>query len=258
MSLPEEGRRRVVELARRHEVLVVEDDPYGLLRFEGEPAPTLHELDGGDNVVYSCVVHQDGGARHPHRLPGAARADGGGDGAAVGEHLIAPNTFAEAALAAYCRAGRFEPNVERATATLKQRRDAMEAALREHFPAGARWTTPEGGYFYWVDLPEQIDTAELLPQAAERGVPYISGKEFCAGGGARRCGWPSAPLRPSRSARALPGWARCFSEALTPARRQTVRRRPAATRGPADPDGRPAARGAARPGAPVEAPPSRL
>ena len=94
--------------------------------------------------------------------------------------LIAPNTFAEAALAAYCRAGRFEPNVERATATLKQRRDAMEAALREHFPAGARWTTPEGGYFYWVDLPEQMDTAALLPQAAERGVPYISGKEFSA------------------------------------------------------------------------------
>ena len=45
-------------------------------------------------------------------------------------------------------------------------------------PQGARWTTPEGGYFYWVDLPEQIDTAELLPQAAERGVPYVSGKEF--------------------------------------------------------------------------------
>ena len=54
----------------------------------------------------------------------------------------------------------------------------MEAALREHFPEGARWTTPEGGYFYWVDLPEQIDTAALLPQAAERGVPYVNGRDF--------------------------------------------------------------------------------
>jgi DNA-binding transcriptional MocR family regulator len=178
VSLPEPGRRRVVELARRHEVLVVEDDPYGLLRFEGEPAPTLHELDGGDNVVYSCSFTKTvapgirtGYLVLPEQMAGAM--------ARLSENtLIAPNTFAEAALAAYCRAGKFEPNVARATATLKQRRDAMEAALREHFPAGARWTTPEGGYFYWVDLPEQIDTAELLPQAAERGVPYISGKEF--------------------------------------------------------------------------------
>ena len=82
-------------------------------------------------------------------------------------------------------AGRFEPNFERATAVLKQRRDAMEAALREHFPEGARWTTPEGGYFYWVDLPDSLDTAALLAEAARRGVPYVSGGEFCAGGGGR-------------------------------------------------------------------------
>ena len=212
VSLPEEGRRRVVELARRHEVLVVEDDPYGLLRFEGGPAPTLHELDGGDNVVYSCSFTKTvapgirtGYLVLPEQMAGAM--------ARLSENtLIAPNTFAEAALAAYCRAGKFEPNVERATATLKQRRDAMEAALREHFPAGARWTTPEGGYFYWVDLPEQIDTAELLPQAAERGVPYISGKEFSPRAAAPRSAWPSAPSRPSRSARALPGWARCSAK----------------------------------------------
>jgi DNA-binding transcriptional MocR family regulator len=96
---------------------------------------------------------------------------------------IAPNTFAEATLAAYCRAGRFEPNVERITGLLRARRDAMEAALRAHFPEGARWTTPQGGYFYWVDLPATIDTGELLATAAERGVPYVKGSDFCAGGG---------------------------------------------------------------------------
>src|SRR3954453_4784843 len=130
VSLPEEGRRRVVELARRHEVLVIEDDPYGLLRFEGEPAPTLHELDGGDNVVYSCSFTKTvapgirtGYLLLPEQMAGAM--------ARLSENtLIAPNTFAEAALAAYCRAGWFEPHVERATAQLKQRRDAMEAALR--------------------------------------------------------------------------------------------------------------------------------
>lgn len=216
VSLPEEGRRRVVELARRHEVLVVEDDPYGLLRFEGEPAPTLHELDGGDNVVYSCSFTKTvapgirtGYLVLPEQMAGAM--------ARLSENtLIAPNTFAEAALAAYCRAGRFEPNVERATATLKQRRDAMEAALREHFPAGARWTTPEGGYFYWVDLPEQIDTAELLPQAVERGVPYISGKEFSPRGrSSLRLAFSA--VTPEQISEGVARLGALFSEALTPA-----------------------------------------
>ena len=64
-------------------------------------------------------------------------------------------------------------------------RDAMESALRDHFPEGARWTTPEGGYFYWVDLPETVDTAALLPQATEAGVPYVKGADFCSAGRGR-------------------------------------------------------------------------
>ena len=86
VSLPEEGRRRVVELARRHEVLVVEDDPYGLLRFEGRAGADAARAGRRRQRRLLLLVHQDGGARHPHRLPGAARADGGGDGASVGEH----------------------------------------------------------------------------------------------------------------------------------------------------------------------------
>jgi DNA-binding transcriptional MocR family regulator len=218
VSLPEEGRRRVVALARDRGILVVEDDPYGLLRFEGSPAPTLHEIDGGDNVVYSSSFTKTvapgirtGYLVLPERLaPGLAK---------LSENTyIAPNTFAEAALAAYCRAGRFEPNVERATATLKDRRDAMEAALREHFPEGARWTTPQGGYFYWVDLPNAIDTAALLPDAAERGVPYVSGADFCAGGGGRsslRLAFSAVP--PDRIAEGVARLGALLSEQLAPA-----------------------------------------
>jgi len=183
VSLPERGRRRVVELAQQYGVLIVEDDPYGLLRFEGVAAPTLLELDGGENVVYSSSFTKTvapgirtGYLVLPERLVAPM--------AKLSENTyIAPNTFAEATLAAYCRAGRFEPNVARATAQLRERRDAMESALREHFPEGARWTTPEGGYFYWVDLPASIDTGELLAVAADRGVPFIKGSDFCAGGG---------------------------------------------------------------------------
>jgi len=182
VSLPEGARRRVVELCRDRSVLVMEDDPYGLLRFEGESAPTLHELDGGDNVIYSSSFTKTvaPGVRTgylvlPELLTGPL--------ARLSENTyIGPNTFAEAALAAYCRAGHFEPNVERATAILKERRDAMEAALRAHFPDGARWTTPQGGYFYWVDLPESLDTAALLSEATDAGVPYVKGADFCSPG----------------------------------------------------------------------------
>jgi len=185
VSLPAAARRRVAELCREAGILIVEDDPYGLLRFEGEAAPTLHEIDGGDNVVYSSSFTKTvaPGLRTGYLvLPEALT----GPLARLSENTyIGPNSFAEATLAAYCAAGRFEPNVERATAQLKQRRDAMESALRDHFPEGARWTTPEGGYFYWVDLPETVDTAALLPQATEAGVPYVKGADFCSAGRGR-------------------------------------------------------------------------
>ena len=150
VTLPAEARRRLVELCRAAGVLLLEDDPYGLLRFEGDAEPSLHELDGGDNVIYSSSFTKTvapglrtGYLVLPERLTGPL--------AKISENTtIGPNSFAEATLNAYCRAGRFEPNVELATAALRERRDAMEAGLREHFPEGARWTTPRGGYFYWV------------------------------------------------------------------------------------------------------------
>ena len=171
-------RRRVVELARERGVLLVEDDPYGLLRFEGEPLPSLHELDGGDNVIYcsSFTKTVAPGVRTgylvlPQRLVG--------EFAALSTNTyISPNAFAEAALAAYCGLGFFEANVARATEQLRMRRDAMEAALREHFPAGSTWTTPAGGYFFWVRLPDRINPSATLTAAAEAGVPYVAGADF--------------------------------------------------------------------------------
>ena len=171
-------RRRVVELARERGVLLVEDDPYGLLRFEGEPMPSLHELDGGDNVIYCSSFTKTiaPGVRTgylvlPERLvPEFA--------ALSTNTYISPNAFAEAALAAYCGLGFFETNVARATDQLRIRRDAMQAALQEHFPAGCSWTTPAGGYFFWVQMPAGIDPSRTLPAATEAGVPYVAGADF--------------------------------------------------------------------------------
>ncbi len=180
-----ERRRALLELVHRHDLMVVEDDPYGLLRFEGDPVPTLHELDGGERVIYCSSFTKTiapgvrtGYVILPERLvkPLAVMSE---------DTHIGPNTLAEAVVAAYCEAGRFEPNVARATAGLRARRDAMESALREHFPDGSRWTTPMGGYFFWVELPDGIDTTEALSAAVEQGVPYVKGADFFAGEGGR-------------------------------------------------------------------------
>jgi 2-aminoadipate transaminase len=218
VSLGADGRKRVVEVAREHGVLLMEDDPYGLLRFEGERLPTLHELDGGDNVIYSSSFTKTvaPGIRTGYLVLPEPLA---GPLATLSEHTyIAPNTFAEATLHAYCMAGRFEPNVAHSTEVLRRRRDAMEAALTEHFPEGSRWTTPQGGYFYWVDLPGDLDAGELLAVATERGVPYVKGTDFCAGGGGRSSvRLAFSAVAPEQIGEGLARLGSLFSERLQPA-----------------------------------------
>jgi len=217
VSLAGPARRQVVELARDRGVLLVEDDPYGLLRFEGEALPTLHELDGGDNVIYSSSFTKTvapgirtGYMVLPERLvPGLMK---------LSENtVIGPNTFAEATLHAYCAAGRFEPGVERATAILKQRRDAMEAALREHMPQGAHWTTPQGGYFYWIDLPGGLDSSALQAEASQRGVAYISGREFSPERGRSSVRLAFSAVSPDQIGEGVARLGTLFAEALAPA-----------------------------------------
>jgi 2-aminoadipate transaminase len=178
-------RRALLELAHEHDLLLVEDDPYGLLRFEGDRIPTLHELDGGERVVYCSSFTKTiaPGVRTGYLVVPETLVK---PLAVLSENAhIGPNTLAEAVVWTYCDAGRFEPNVARATEGLRLRRDAMEAALREHFPAGSRWATPHGGYFFWVDLPDGLDTTDALPAAVEQGVAYVRGADFFASAGGR-------------------------------------------------------------------------
>ena len=133
MSL--ERRKRVLELAEQHDVVVVEDDPYGLLRWAGESPPTLYELDGGERVMTlsSFTKTVAPGLRIGYVVAPEELA------AAVGKHAentyISPCMVSQAGLAAYCEAGYFEPGVERAKAELKARCDAMVESVRAHFPA---------------------------------------------------------------------------------------------------------------------------
>jgi len=168
-TLTTERRRRLVELARDYDLLVLEDDPYGLVRFEGEPVPTLFELDGGERVVYSSSFSKTiaPGLRVGYFvLPPALASEL--EALAVSTY-ITPVLLGQATVFEFLRRGNLEPNLERVTSLLRVRRDAMLAALEGDLPA-ARWSRPEGGYFIWVELPREIGEAP--------GVAFVKGADF--------------------------------------------------------------------------------
>ncbi|MDX6370293.1 MAG: 2-aminoadipate transaminase, partial [Gaiellaceae bacterium] len=157
-TLSVERRRRLVELAREHDLLVLEDDPYGLVRYEGEAPPTLFELEGGELVAYSSSFSKTiaPGLRVGYFvLPAPLEREL--ETLAVSTY-ITPVLLGQATVYEFLRRGNFEPNLERVRGLLGARRDAMLSALAAELP-GARWSHPEGGYFIWLELPEGADTA---------------------------------------------------------------------------------------------------
>ena len=182
-TLSEERRRRVVEIARAHDILVLEDDPYGLVRFEGEAPPTLFELEGGTNVIYASSFSKTiaPGLRVGYfvlPLELAAQIE-----ALAVSTYISPPFLTQATVYEFVRRGNFEPNLVRVNGLLKARRDAMLEALEQHMPPDATWSRPEGGYFIWLDVPSGPDTAELLGKAEAAGVTFVKGTDFFVPGG---------------------------------------------------------------------------
>lgn len=177
-TLPRDRRERVVELARSYDLLVLEDDPYGLVRFEGEPLPSLHELSGG-TVAYSSSFSKTiapglrvGWFVLPEAL--ARRVEE----AATGTY-ITPVLLGQATVYEFLTRGLFDTNLERIQSLLRARRDAMLSALERHLPALAT-TRPQGGYFLWGSL-DGVDAGELLERAEAAGVTFVRGTDF--GGG---------------------------------------------------------------------------
>lgn len=177
-TLSTERRRRLVELARAHELLVLEDDPYGLVRYEGEAPPSLFELEGGDLVAYSSSFSKTiaPGIRVGYLvLPEALETEL--EAIAVSTY-ITPVLLSQGTVFEFLRRGNFEPNLERVRGLLGARRDTMLAALERDLPDGAHWSRPEGGYFLWLDLPGEADAMELLARAREAGVVFEAGAGF--------------------------------------------------------------------------------
>ena len=177
-TLPLDRRRRLLELAREHELLIFEDDPYGLIRFEGDRVPTLFELADGDGVLHSSSFSKTvaPGVRvgyfvFPEQLAREIEL-------LAASTYITPVLLGEATVYEFVRSGRFEPNLERVRALLRTRRDAMLDGLESHFGDAATWSKPEGGYFIWVDFADGVDGADVLERATAAGVTLIAGSDF--------------------------------------------------------------------------------
>src|SRR5262245_53222182 len=182
VTLSLERRRRLVQLAREHEVLIVEDNPYGLLRYDGEEQATLYNLDGGDYVLYLGTLSKIlspgiriGWVAAP---PPVLEKIGLGKQAAD----LCTSTLSQYFVREYFGEGRWRDYIADLIEIYRRRRDVMLDALDQNFPEGADWTRPEGGLFLWATLPDYIDTTDLLAKALRENVAFVPGRSAYADG----------------------------------------------------------------------------
>jgi 2-aminoadipate transaminase len=173
MSL--ERRRELVRIAGERELIVLEDNPYGLLRYEGESLPTLHSLDD-EFVIYASTFSKIlspgvrlGWAAAP--APILAKMQIGKQGSD-----LCSSSISQYFVAAYFDAGPWDDYVRSLLEIYRRRRDVMLDAMAEHFPREAEWTHPQGGLFIWATLPDYIDTTDLLARALREHVAFVPGR----------------------------------------------------------------------------------
>ncbi|MET7292461.1 PLP-dependent aminotransferase family protein [Streptomyces griseoloalbus] len=181
-TLPAARRAAVAEVAARCGLWIVEDDPYGELRFEGERMPWIAAQPGAEDRTvllgsFSKVMAPGlrlGWLRAPEELRRACVV------AKQAADLHTP-TLNQLAAARYLTDRNLDAHVTRVAGAYGARRDAMLAGLTDALPAGSTWTRPEGGMFLWARLPEGHDTTALLPEVVRHDVAYVPGAPFYAG-----------------------------------------------------------------------------
>jgi DNA-binding transcriptional MocR family regulator len=184
VSLSQERRDVVLDIARRHDVLVLEDNPYGLLGFDGDPVPALRARTP-DGVLYLGSFSKTfapglrvGWVLAPHsvreKLVLAAEAA-----------VLCPPNFTQMVVADYLKTQPWQEQVKVFRELYRERRDAILDALTSLFPPEATWTRPAGGFYTWVTLPPGLDAKEMLPRAVTARVAYVPGTAFYADGSGR-------------------------------------------------------------------------
>ena len=187
LTLTLQQRQQLVEATNRHHALIVEDDPYQRLRFEGEPLPSLMHLANRlqepgtqyqGNVIYL-------GTFSKIMAPGLRVGWIVAPAPLIDKLVIAKqgtdlqaSTFTQMLAYEFTRSEFQEQHIERICSVYSERRDYMLAAMQRHFPENVRWTKPKGGMFLWVVLPEEINANELLAEALKYNVAFVPGTTF--------------------------------------------------------------------------------
>ena len=181
VTQPLERRTEVLQIAERADLLVIEDNPYGLLGFDADPLPAMRSLNT-EHVVYLGTFSKTfapgfrvGWVLAPH---------------AVREKLVlaqesatlCPPVFSQFAIAAYLQNHDWRGQIKVFREMYRERRDAMMAGLADHMPAGTSWTQPSGGFYVWLTLPDGLDSQAMLPRAVSARVAYVPGTAFYADG----------------------------------------------------------------------------
>jgi 2-aminoadipate transaminase len=181
LSVPR--RHRLLELARSWGSMVIDDDPYCLLRFAGDPLPTLRQLGGGDPLVFSVRTFS--------KIVAPGLRVGWVDTAPELQQLLinakqamdtCTNLPAQRLLTGFLSGGHLADHLVTQRAEYRRRKEAMRDALREHFGDIARWTDPDGGFFLWVTLTNGVNTHDLFEVALAEGVAFIPGTAFSPSG----------------------------------------------------------------------------
>jgi len=173
-------RRRVVELAKEYNVLVIEDDPYGYLVYEGQRPPTIKSFDDSSAVIYLSTYSKT-------LVPGFRLGFAVGHPEIIRKMIVAKqaadlctSAFNQYAALEYMNLGFFDDHIKNLIQHYGPKMKVMLEALQEHFGdmEGVNWSKPKGGFFIWMELPEWVDTYEMFRYAVDAGVVYVYGSAF--------------------------------------------------------------------------------
>ena len=179
-----DSRRRLVDLARRFDFLIVEDSPYRELRYEGESVPTIYGLApertihlGSFSKIFAPGFRLGWIIADPALLDSIYVCKQSLD--------LCPPVFDQYLAAEFLRSGRLDANLVRSKELYRSKRDHLLSLLERYMPAGVRWTRPEGGLFLFLTLPEGFDSVAFYDRALDAGVAYVAGSFFYADGSGR-------------------------------------------------------------------------
>lgn len=178
VTMPEKGRRRLVDLACEHDLVVLEDDPYGDLRYVGEDIPPIKSFDDEGRVVYMSTFSKilAPGLRvgwtvaHPDILKKLIIAKQSSD--------VCTNVLGQAIAHEYIAQGHIDPQIGRIRDIYRRKLEIMIDGMRRFMPESLKWVPPEGGMFLWATLPAGLSSSQLLKDALERRVAFVSGRAF--------------------------------------------------------------------------------